>query len=167
VLAINQVYGGSPDAYKATLKEVAEATADGLRATANEWLSDGVYELEVQPFPKYEVAKTDVDRSKVPEAGAPPAAKFPAMQRATLSNGLKVVLVERSSIPQVNFNLVVDSGFASDQLAQPGTASFAMDMVDEGTKTRNALQISEELQQLGANLNVGSDLDTPPCSSRR
>ncbi len=160
VLAINQVYGGSPDAYKATLKEVAEATADGLKATANEWLSDGVYELEVQPFPKYEVAKTDVDRSKVPEAGAPPAAKVPAMQRATLSNGLKVVLVERASIPQVNFNLVVDSGWAADQSVLPGTTSLGMDMLDEGTKTRNALQISEELQQLGANLNVGSDLDT-------
>jgi len=160
VLATNQVYGGSPDFYKTALQRIAGATADDLRATAKEWLSDGVYELEVRSFPKYEVAKSDVDRSKVPTADAPPAAKFPAMQRATLSNGLKVVLVERSSIPQVNLNLVVDSGWAADQSVLPGTTSLGMDMLDEGTKTRNALQISEELQQLGANLNVGSDLDT-------
>ncbi|HEX9763701.1 MAG TPA: insulinase family protein, partial [Candidatus Acidoferrales bacterium] len=160
VLAINEVYGGSPDFYKQTLVEVAGATADDLRGTASQWLSDGVYVLEVRPFPKYETVASNVDRSKVPEAGAPPVARFPQMQRATLSNGLKVILVERSSIPQVNFSLLLDSGWAADQSVLPGTTSLAMDLLDEGTKTRSALQISEELQQLGANLNVGSDLDT-------
>jgi len=160
VLAINEVYGGSPDFYKTTLELVAGATAAELRATTKEWLSDGVYVLEVRPFPKYETVASNVDRSKVPEAGAPPVARFPQMQRATLSNGLKVILVERSSIPQVNFNLVLDAGWAADQSGLPGTTSLAMDLLDEGTQTRNALQISEELALLGANLNVGSDLDT-------
>jgi len=160
VLAMNEVYGGSPDFYKTTLQLVAGATADDLRGTAKEWLSDGVYVLDVRPFPKYETVSSNVDRSKVPEAGAPPVASFPQMQRATLSNGLKVILVERASIPQVNFNLVLDSGWAADQSGLPGTTSLAMDLLDEGTQTRNALQISEELALLGANLNVGSDLDT-------
>jgi zinc protease len=34
-----------------------------------------------------------------------------------------------------------------------------MDMLDEGTKKRSALEISEELAQLGANLGTGSGLD--------
>jgi zinc protease len=34
-----------------------------------------------------------------------------------------------------------------------------MNMLDEGTATRNALQISEELQRLGATLNTGANLD--------
>ena len=62
--------------------------------------------------------------------------------------------------PVVSFNLLVDAGYAADQFALPGTARLAMDMLDEGTTRRTALQISEELAMLGANLSSGSDLDT-------
>jgi len=61
-------------------------------------------------------------------------------------------------------NLVVDAGYAADQFGVPGTAKLAMNMLDEGTKKRNALQISEQLQMLGANLGSGSDLDTSSVS---
>jgi len=37
-------------------------------------------------------------------------------------------------------------------------------LLDGGTKRRNALQISDELMRLGANLNAGSDLDTSTVS---
>mgnify|MGYP006203980815 CR=1 FL=1 len=40
-----------------------------------------------------------------------------------------------------------------------GTASLAMAMMDEGTASRDALEISDELDRLGAQLFVGSDLD--------
>jgi zinc protease len=86
--------------------------------------------------------------------------RFPRFERATLSNGLKIVVAERESVPQVNLTLLVDSGYAADQLALPGTASLALDMMDEGTATRSALQISEELAGLGATLGLGADLDT-------
>jgi zinc protease len=59
----------------------------------------------------------------------------------------------------VNFNLLLDAGYAADQNTMPGTASMTMDMLDEGTQTRDALQISEELALLGANLGTGSNLD--------
>src|SRR5205823_4415902 len=76
------------------------------------------------------------------------------------SNGLKVVLAERHTIPVVNFNLQLDAGYAADQFATPGTARLAMNMLDEGTKTRSALEINDEVARLGANLNTSSDLDT-------
>jgi zinc protease len=164
VLAMNQVYAGDPDFYKVTQKRLMSATAGNLLETARRWLSDGVYVLEVHPFPEYATAPSDVDRSKLPEPGAPPLARFPKLERATLSNGLKIILAERHSIPQVNFSLVVDAGYAADQFGMAGTASMAMDMLDEGTKTRTALQISDELAMLGANLGTGSDLDASSVS---
>jgi len=88
--------------------------------------------------------------SKLPDAGTPPDARFPAIARATLPNGLKIVLAERHSIPQVQLTLLVDAGYAADQFAAPGTASLALDMLDEGTTRRTALQISDTLSQLGA-----------------
>jgi len=158
ILAQNEVYFDSPDYYKTTLKRTDEATAPNLHNAAI-WLSDGVYILEVRPFPEYKTSTSNVDRAKLPIAGAAPEVKFPDLQRKTLNNGLKVVLAERASIPVINFNLLVDAGYAADQSAIPGTASLAMNMLDEGTKTRTSLQISEELALLGANLGSGSNLD--------
>ncbi len=159
ILAQNQIYAGSPDYYKTTLQRVRAATAQNLLNAAKQWLSDGVYILEVHPFADYKTVASNVDRTKLPEAGPPPTVKFPEVKRATLSNGMQIVLAERASIPMVNFNLMIDAGYAADQFGLPGTASLAMDMLDEGTKQRTALQISEELAQLGANLGAGSGLD--------
>jgi zinc protease len=53
----------------------------------------------------------------------------------------------------------VDAGFAADPSAAPGTASLAMNMLDEGTKMRTSLQISEQLQTLGARLGTDAELD--------
>lgn len=164
VLAMNEVYGGRPDFYQVTLDRVAKATAKDLQGAARRWLSDGVYVLEVRPFPQYKTIAADVDRSKVPEPGPPPGTRFPDFERTTLSNGLTVVLAERRAVPVVNFRLLVDAGYAADQHGRPGTASLAMAMLDEGTKRRSALQISEELALLGASLSTGSNLDVSTVS---
>ena len=159
ILAQNQVFGGSPDYYKKVLNWVRNATPKNLKDVANEWLSDGVYILEVHPYPELKAIPSDVDRSKLPERGPAPEIKFPDLQKAQLKNGLKIILAERHSIPVVNFNLVVDAGYSADQFALPGTSKLTMEMIDEGTKKRTALQISEELSLLGASLGSGSDLD--------
>jgi zinc protease len=164
VLAQGEVFAGRPDFYKVRLQRVQQATPRQLIGSARQWLSDGVYSLEVHPYAEFQTAKAGADRSKLPEPGAPPDTKFPTLERATLSNGLKIVLARRSSIPQVRFDLLLDAGFAADQFGIPGTASLAMAMLDEGTAQRNALQISDQLAQLGANLSTGSRLDVSSVS---
>jgi zinc protease len=160
VLAANEVYGGSPDFYNVRLERVANATAEDLRGAAERWLSDGVFILEVHPFPEYETIASDVDRpAGPPEAGAPPTAEFPSLERTTLSNGLQVILARRDAIPVVNMRLLVDAGYAADQHGVPGSASLALAMLDEGTRNRDALEISEELAMLGTTLSTSSNLD--------
>jgi len=164
VLAQGEVFAGRPDFYKVRLARVQQATPAKLLSSAKRWLGDGVYTLEVHPYPEYQTAKAGADRSKLPDLGSPPDTKFPALERATLSNGLKVVLAERRAIPEVRFDLLLDAGFAADQSGLPGTASLAMAMLDEGTARRTSLQISDELAQLGANLGTGSKLDASSVS---
>jgi zinc protease len=164
VLAQGEVYAARPDFYKVQLGRVTAATPAQLQGTARQWLSDGVYNLEVRPFPEYQASKSGADRSKLPNTGEPPDTKFPNLERATLSNGLKIVLAQRQAIPQVRFDLILDAGFAADQSTIPGTASLAMAMLDEGTARRTSLQISDELAQLGANLGTGSKLDVSSVS---
>ncbi|MFN3325656.1 MAG: M16 family metallopeptidase [Bryobacteraceae bacterium] len=159
LLATNQTYTGDPGFYKISLKRKQESTKEDIRMAAVRWLSEGDFNLEVHPFPEFKTVAASADRSKLPDVGTPPDLKMPRLQRATLSNGLKVVLAERHEIPIVNFNLMLDAGYAADQFAIPGTANLAMQMLDEGTLTRNSLQISEELDNLGARLSTGSSLD--------
>jgi zinc protease len=158
-LAQSQVFRGDPAAYKISLKRVQDATAEDLKVAANRWLADGVYVLEVHPFPEYKTAATGADRSKAPEPSAPPELKLPKLQRTTLANGLKVILAERHEVPLVNFWMTLDAGYAADQFAAPGTASMTTALLDGGTKTRTALQISDQLELLGAQLRANSNLD--------
>jgi len=163
VLAQGEVFAGRADYYKARLNRIQQATTGQLSNAAREWLSDGVYKLEVHPYPEFQTAAA-ADRSKLPSTGAPTESQFPELERSTLSNGLKLVLARRPSIPQVRFDLLLDAGFAADQSGIPGTASLALAMMDEGTTHRNAIEISDQLAQLGANLSTGSKLDVSSIS---
>ncbi len=159
ILATNTVYAGDPGFYKTRLAREVAATPDDVRKAASDWLTDGVYILDVMPFPQLAASGAGVDRSKLPDPGQLPSATLPATERATLSNGLKVIVARRDGVPVVNVDLLVDAGYAADS-GTPGTASLAMNMLDEGTTTRDALQVSDELERLGANLNTGANLDT-------
>ena len=160
VLAQGQVFARDPAAYRRMLLDVQEATAKDLVTASRKWLADGKFILSVYPFEQYAAAGTDVDRKQVPPPGPPPQLNVPALQSGKLSNGLPLLLAERHEIPVVEFSLLVDGGTAADQFAAPGTASLAMTMLDEGTQTRNSLQISEEAAMLGASISASSSLDT-------
>jgi zinc protease len=159
ILATNEVYGGRPDYFKVTLDRVAKATPEELRRVADDWLSDGVYVLDVTPYPQYTTQTTTLDRKSLPQLEEPLTPKFPAIATATLTNGLKVFLAERPAVPLVNVRLLVDAGYAADQGRRLGTATLALNMLDEGTRTRSALEIGDELQRIGAQLSTGSTVD--------
>ncbi|MCR9228207.1 MAG: insulinase family protein [Flavobacteriaceae bacterium] len=159
ILASNQTYHGEASYYKTQLKYVEDATAEDLRKTAGKWLTKGKHVLICRPFPEYDIVESSVDRSKLPELGAPKSSKFPELQRMQLSNGLNVVLAQRKGVPTVIINLVADAGYKTDYLSSPGTANLAMNLMDEGTKDKTSLEINEQLQLLGASLSTFSSQD--------
>jgi len=159
ILARCQTFTGNPDCYKEHLRGIQEATPASVKKAADEWLSDGDYVLEVHPYPTTLKADAPTDRSKPPAFGSAMSLNLPPMQKAKLSNGLKIVLAERHSAPVVNFSLLVDSGYAADPANAPGTASLEQRMLEEGTPTRDSLKIGEELESLSANFNAGANLD--------
>jgi zinc protease len=105
------------------------------------------------------VMSQEIDRTQRPTGKAAPIVKLPEIQKAKLDNGLQVWLVERHSMPTVAFNLVIQSGSDHDPLLMPGLASMTADVIDEGTKRRDALKISEEIESIGASFNVNSNSD--------
>src|SRR6266851_4479613 len=129
ILARGQVFTGNPEQYLISLDRVRKATAQDLRDAAKRWLSDGLYQLEVAPYPDYKTASAGADRSKLPEVAATPNVKLPAFERMTLSNGLKVVLAERHELPLVNFTMLVDAGTSADSSSAPGTAAMTSSLL--------------------------------------
>jgi len=159
ILASSEIYGGSPDAYLQSFNDKDAATPETVKQTAEKWLSDGVYILEVHPFTEHSSTDEGVDRSILPKTGPEPKVTFPELHKTILSNGLKIVLAQRHAIPSVSFALILDAGYASDQGIAPGTASMVMGMLDEGTTSLSALEINERIGNLGSSLRAGVGLD--------
>lgn len=100
-----------------------------------------------------------LDRTKQPQPGAPPALKLPAIQRGTLENGMDVLVVEHHELPVVQMQMVFKTGADADPIGKAGVASMTSDLLDEGTQSRNALQIADEVDFLGASIGTSSSFD--------
>ena len=159
ILAESMTYAGSPDAYVGRMEHLAAATPLRVRDSARKWLRAPHYTMTVLPFPELSAGKTDVDRSILPPLGGPAEVSFPAVQRAELSNGLDVVLLERHSVPIVNMALAVDAGYAADPSAKAGAASLALNLMDDGTSSRDVFRIADDLDAAGAQISTGSWVD--------
>src|SRR5690606_37713973 len=101
-----------------------------------------------------------LDRSVMPEAGPTPEVDFPEIERRTLSNGLALWIVERPELPLVTMQLLLEAGAVTDPQGLDGRASLAAAMLTEGTSTRTATEIAEEVDFLAANLSAGAGRET-------
>jgi predicted Zn-dependent peptidase len=101
------------------------------------------------------------DRTQAPVLEKPPALKLPALERASLPNGVTLQLVQQRELPLVQITLVIAGGTKLDA-KQPGLASFTTRMLTEGAGTRDANALQGELAFLGAQLfaNAGTDAFT-------
>ena len=164
-LAQGELLAGDPGFFKQELALLDKASKKSVLNASREWLGDGWHQLVVNPFPEYTTAETGVDRSTgLPDVTGETQLSFPAIQEATLSNGMKVNLAERSTIPVVNVAIQFDAGYAADKGNKLGLANFTTAMLDEGAGKYDALELSAELEKLGAELSAGSNLDTTSVS---
>ncbi|MFO7288068.1 MAG: pitrilysin family protein [Gammaproteobacteria bacterium] len=160
-LAEGELYAGDPLFIKTYLEWINSATPADVLDAARRWLGDGWHQVDVLPAGRYSTSFEGIDRS----TGLPPlptdmpSLKFPEIHTGKLSNGIEVVLAERHQLPIVEMTIQFDAGYAADAGGKLGVASFAMSMLDTGTRTRNSLQISDEAARLGARIGAGSNLD--------
>ncbi|HLF32456.1 MAG TPA: pitrilysin family protein, partial [Xanthomonadales bacterium] len=164
-LAEGELYDGDPGFINTLLSWINDASAEDVRLVATDWLADGRYQLDVFPQPEFTAGEPAVDRSRgLPQVGELPDLAFPVVERATLRNGIPVVLAQRHALPIVSVALQFDAGYAADAGNKPGTASFTLGMLDESTKNRLALEIDAAAESLGAELSSGSNLDMSAVS---
>jgi zinc protease len=91
--------------------------------------------------------------------------QFPPFTERTLPNGMRLLVVENHSLPLVNLDLYIRSGSGADPAQRLGTASIVAAMLDKGTATRSATQISEQVEGVGGVLGAGADQDNLTVSA--
>ncbi|MFL6209754.1 MAG: M16 family metallopeptidase [Pyrinomonadaceae bacterium] len=104
-------------------------------------------------------AAKEMSQANLPKPQADPMLHMPLLERRKLSNGLEVLIVQHHELPVVNMNLVIKSGGATDPVGSAGLASITADLLDEGTKTRSALEISDALTSIGSRVSTRADWD--------
>ncbi|MFB3854890.1 MAG: M16 family metallopeptidase [Vicinamibacterales bacterium] len=104
------------------------------------------------------------DRSKPPKPGPPQALRLPDIQARTLSNGLAVRIVEMHEVPVVQATLLVAVGSGADPSGKYGLASLTAAMLDEGAGTRDALEVADAVDYLGASLSTSALFDASTVS---
>jgi len=100
------------------------------------------------------------DRSKPPGLGPPPTLHLPPIQHSQLSNGLPIVLLEKHEVPLLQINLLVRVGSTADPPQKSGLASLTARMLTEGAGKRNALELADAIDFLGANLSASAGQHT-------
>jgi zinc protease len=103
-----------------------------------------------------DVAKTPsvFDRSIEPLQGDAPVLSVPNSWKEELANGIKVYGIEQNEIPTVNFSLVMEGGHLLDNMDKNGVANLITSIMMEGTANKTPQELQEEIEMLGANMNM-------------
>jgi len=177
-LNLYQHFLGDPGYLGRDLERYRKASPESLRAAARRYLEPGARVVvhgvpgsKIIDDPPKSPPEPETEgpgpgelpgqewRSRPPAAAPPAPMRLPVPEVFRLDNGLTVFLLEQHTLPVVSANLIVLGGGDRNPPHRPGLASFAAEMLDEGTETRNAMQIAEEADRLGAQLSTGSSMD--------
>ena len=85
-----------------------------------------------------------------PEPGPLRKYDVPAVQTATLPNGVKIALIERHSLPIVTGRMQVDAGAVREPGSKSGVAVLTANLLSECSTNLTGAQIAEKMGMLGA-----------------
>jgi predicted Zn-dependent peptidase len=174
-LAEGTLYANDPAFYKKRLAALAAQTPASVRAALQTWLTRPSYALTVVPGPRDAYAEAKVPpkavvtpapeqavkgtRGPLPAVGDIAGLSFPAVTRDRLSNGIELVYAQRDAVPVTQVALSFDAGIAADVADRLGTQNLTLDMMDEGTMTRDGVALAEARERLGATIGSGATND--------
>lgn len=178
-------YLNNPDWFQADLDRYQKVTAADVQRVANQYLTANRLVMtyvpkqgeanrsnsaanrptSVKPPTKADnAATTEAQTAALPKPGPNPKLALPPIEKAKLSNGLEVWMVKQSELPIVAMNLVFKTGATAEPKGKEGVASMAASLLDDGTKTRSADDITNQLAGIGSNLNANSTWDSTNVS---
>jgi zinc protease len=86
-------------------------------------------------------------------------------KEVTLDNGLRLLLIEDHSLPRVSMGILLQVGSLDEPAGKYGIASFTSSLLEQGTQTRTATQIADELGQIASDLGTSSGTESTSVSA--
>ncbi len=102
---------------------------------------------------------TDWPSEPPPRPLQPREVTFPPYEVRTLPNGLQLIFVPHHEQPAVTMRLLVRAGAAQDPEKKNGIAYLAAHLLDQGTTSRGAQEIADQIDSIGGALGTGSGAD--------
>jgi zinc protease len=184
---INQYnqYTGDPGYLPKDIERLRRVSAADVRRVAQAYLQPNARVIvagvpgkpdfgpEVPTPPQQQAAKSapvaginrdEAWRRTPPKPGPAPRFALPQGESFKLPNGLTVIHYPNPGLPLVAAELVVRSGSDANPSDHPGLAGYTAQMLEEGTATRSAPRIADEIAQLGAFLGSAASPDASTVS---
>jgi len=124
-------------------------------AVKEESISDAA-QVEIKDKAGEQISKTPtlIDRSVIPADDPDPALNLPVVWKSKLSNGMQIYGIEQNELPLVQFSIEMKGGHFLDPIEKPGVANLVCELMMEGTKNKTPLELEEEIERLGAFINI-------------
>lgn len=172
-LANSTIMTGDPSFYERNLRAYGDVTPAAVREAMGRWLTRPVYALRVDPGtrePYQEASATNrpppdnrpptvTPREPMPDIGTIADLDFPDVQRARLRNGIEVVYARRTAVPITYVAFDFDAGVSADPQGAFGTQRLMLSTLTSGAGGRDAMEIAEQQERLGASIGANGTLD--------
>ena len=157
VLNYYNVFYNNPNMINTGLEKYLAVQREDILRVGRQILDQRQVRMRVLPENSLQAASTSgLDRTVMPDSGREPDFSPPVPEHRTLSNGLRVTVVEKKSVPIVAFALMVNSGAITDPPDKPGLAFFTAQLLPEGTDSRSSQDIANAFEFIGARLSTES-----------
>jgi predicted Zn-dependent peptidase len=100
----------------------------------------------------------EISLDKKPEPFSELNFPFPEYSVETLSNGLKLFIIQDKEQPTVAFRLMIKGGTSVDN-SKNGVSELTASILTKGTKNRTSFEISSTIDGVGANLSASAAAD--------
>ncbi|MDQ3673213.1 MAG: insulinase family protein, partial [Gemmatimonadota bacterium] len=80
---------------------------------------------------------------------------FPKVDQFTLDNGLKVIVVEKHTLPVVEGRVIIDAGAMREPASKNGLSSLAGRLLSEGAGGLSGVEFARRMESMGAAFAAG------------
>ena len=155
VLNYYNVFYGDPNMINTGLEKYLAVERDDILRVGQRVLGQRQVRMRVLPEnPLQAASTTGLDRTVAPDAAGEPEFAPPIPVHRTLSNGLRITVVEKKSVPIVSCALMMQAGAITDPVGLPGLSSFTTQLLPEGTSTRSSQDIANAFEFIGSRLST-------------
>jgi zinc protease len=151
MLNLSNIYTGDPNQFERRWNHLEAMTTADLQAAARRWIStDGRLLIRYHPDASSAQKQATLDRSVAPPILQNPPFRAPAVDSATLRNGLQIFVVRRTGAPKVSVLLAARAGDMYDPSGKSGLSVLTVTTMARGTTTRNGTNIRDGMEAAGA-----------------